>query len=159
MATVEISDVELAQERERAKSYFDNAIMKRVLARLDRLEAEQHSPKQVSETRVTMSEISDERLAQLKSGHQPCGRCDSCIDGFQCQEGAVTTPAEQQLLERLERTAQELVEAQERISAWQLALHEVVPGFHHDVNPPHTLSPKDVLAAFGVLLEEPTLDI
>lgn len=37
---------------------------------------------------------------------------------------------------------------------WQIALHSILPGFHHDVNPPSSLSPKDVRAAYEVLTEE-----
>ena len=56
--------------------------------------------------------------------------------------------------ERYQDLKTKVAELETKIFDWQLALHAVVPGFHHDVNPPDTLSPKDVSACYEVLTEE-----
>lgn len=173
---------------------------------------------------MTEDEISDEVLEWLRRGSLPCGKCDACIDGLNCQTGALTTLRKQQLLARLDHVQAErdrfgdairnhrdqrgddrcylddaelyavlgegpavtVLPPREAFLAncarfhasrqdpsekyeteedrhralktllieWQLALHAVLPGFHHDANPPSSLSPKDVRAAYEVLVEE-----
>lgn len=108
-----------------------------------------------------MSEITDAELQELVFGNRPCGKCDFCIDGQECREGLGTSPTAKRLLERLERVEAEktklqteVEELKAKVSDWQLALHAIVPGFHHDINPPYSLSPKDVAACYKVLTEE-----
>lgn len=170
-------------------------------------------------------EITEAELRDLRIGWTPCGKCDACIDGLNCQQNdSKTTMLETKLLVlvgRLEAERDKLKDAirnhrdqkgddrcylddaelyavlgegeatttlppkeqflancarfhasrqkpgepyqteedrhrelKTQLVEWQIALHGILPGFHHDINPPSSLSPKDVRAAYEVLTEE-----